>query len=216
MSVSNSAATERRSVTVAQELRRLRPLPGDILLFHHPERLRSVLISLCTASPYYHVGIYAGNGEVIEARLPAVVKRNLYHEKDGYRFVVLRAPHREAGIAALNWAREHIGARYDLGSLFRWALARILHRPSLCGCNREGCYVCGNFVVIAYQAAGVDLFPGRAPAEIVPADFAPLLHQMRRPIGNARRYAGRRSICLSSATLLDARSASSSLMTPAL
>ena len=208
--------TKTRGAVVASELRRLRPLPGDILLFHHPERLRSTVISFCTGSPYYHVGIYSGEGNVIEARLPKVVERNLFTDLDGYRFVVLRAPNRAAGQRAVAWARAHVGADYDLKSLFRWTLAHLLHRPSLCGCTSDSAYVCGNFVVRAYQAAGIDLFPGRSAAEIIPADFKPLLHRMRRPVALSGHYAGRRSICLSSATLLEARSASSSLMTPAL
>jgi len=202
-----------RRDTVLRELRCLRPLPGDILLFYHPERLRSALICLLTRSPFYHVGIYAGSGDVIEARLPCVIRRNLYGKEDGFRFVVLRAPSRRAARAALDWAEKRIGARYDLISVVLWALGRLFGLPSLCRC-RPNCYVCGNFVVSAYRAAGLDWFPGRGPAEIVPADFAPLLRRMRRVPASA--YAGRRSICLSSATLLEARRASSSLTTPAL
>jgi hypothetical protein len=168
--------------TVAHALRRLRPLPGDILLFHHPERLRSHLITLFTRSPYYHVALYAGRGDVIEARIPRVVRRNLFTQKDGFRFVVLRAPSRASGRRALAWAERRLGAPYDLRSVSLWVLGRILHLPTLCRKCSESQFVCGNFVVQAFAAAGINLFPGRPSAEIVPADFGPLVHQMRRAV----------------------------------
>ena len=219
-------------------MRLLNPLPGDILLFHHPERFRSLMISLFTGSPYYHVALYAGDGEVIEARLPRVVKRSLYFEQDGYRFVVLRAPSTRARQEAMAWATERIGAPYDLRSVLFWGIGHLMHIPALRRLCPPDRYVCGNFVVRAYTAAGVTLFPNRCAEEIMPGDFASLAHcgrhtrlakESRRaipadtppgrsadPFPIAPDQAGRRSICLSSAMLPEDLSASSSLTIPAL
>jgi hypothetical protein len=163
-----------REETVAEEIARMRPEPGDILLFHQPERFRSRLICWFTRSPFYHVGIYAGEGKVIEARIPEVMCRDLYRQKDGFRFIVLRAPHRDAGKAALGWAESKIGIRYDVRSLTLLVLSRLTGLR-LCRCSQDTeqeQFICGNFVARAFAVAGVTLFPDRNEAEIVPADFA--------------------------------------------
>jgi hypothetical protein len=183
-----------RAETVADALERLRPEPGDILLFHHAERFRSRVIAWFTRSPFYHVGIYAGNGEVIEARIPQVMRRNLRNQLDGYHFLVVRAPDREAGCRALAWAEKRVGARYDLLSLACLVLSRLLGCRALCRIACAGRFVCGSFVVRAFEAAGVDLFPGRCAGEITPSDFRALLRRQRRGDVFAPSAAGTRSL----------------------
>lgn len=173
-------AASPRVETVAEQIERLKPEPGDILLFHHPERFRSRLISWFTRSPFYHVGIYAGNGDVIEARIPEVMRRNLYTERDGYRFVVLRGPNQVKAAMALMWARKQLGARYDLWSLAALVASRLTGRPQICQGLCGDRFICGNFVVRAYAEAGVDLFPGRSANEIAPSDFGVLFRNSRR------------------------------------
>jgi len=53
------------------------PRPGDILLFHHVARLRDLLITMVTHSPFYHTALYAGEGHVIEARPQGVIYNDL-------------------------------------------------------------------------------------------------------------------------------------------
>lgn len=183
----NRSSATRRGAVVAEEIDRLAPRPGDILLFYHPERFRSRLIAWFTRSPFYHVALYEGGGKVIEARIPEVMRRDLYTQRDGFRFVVVPAPSCAARERALAWARERIGAPYHMEGLAIYIVGRTLHLlPLLCRllCPRE-CerFVCGDFVVRAFLAAGITLFPGRHPAEIVPADFACLYRAARRPRG---------------------------------
>jgi hypothetical protein len=168
-----------RAATVRGLLGRLRPEPGDVLLFHGPEKWRGRLISWFTRSRFYHVGIYAGNGHVIEARIPRVVRRDLT-DLDGCRFVVLRAPSAEAGRRALAWAEARVGEPYDLWGVAAAALARVSPRrvaPLLCRLCRAGRHVCGGFVARAFsEGAGVPLLPAArvSDALLVPADFAVL------------------------------------------
>jgi hypothetical protein len=171
-----------RIEAVAQQINQQRPEPGDILLFYRPERFRSRLICWFTRSPFYHVGIYEGDGKVIEARIPEVMRRDLSHEKDAYHFTVLRAPSRVIGRRALLWAQERIGQPYDKKSIGLLALSRLTHLPFCQFRNEDGSerFLCGNFVVRAFSAAGVILFPGRPAEEIIPADFSDLLKQQTR------------------------------------
>lgn len=174
------AAADDRATTVRGLLARLQPRPGDVLLFHEPERWRGRLISWFTRSRFYHIGIYAGGGHVVEARIPAVVRRDLT-DLDGCRFVVLRAPSEEAGRRALAWAEARVGEPYDLWAIAATVLRRFLPwlPPALwrrlC---RAGRHVCGSFVARAFsEGAGAPLLPGRATHEeaiLVPADFAVL------------------------------------------
>src|SRR5207302_10856645 len=85
--------------------------PGDILLFYHPKGL-SKLIAWITMSKFYHVAIYAGDYAVVEARPPGVRKRDLRGPEGGHDFEVIPAP-QGAGGAALKWALEQVGKRYD-------------------------------------------------------------------------------------------------------
>lgn len=66
------------------------PHPGDILLFYRPARKRDYIIQIFTDSPFYHAALYAGEGQVIEAR-PCGVARNDLRGREG-NFVVAPAP----------------------------------------------------------------------------------------------------------------------------
>jgi cell wall-associated NlpC family hydrolase len=168
-----SAAKEKRQAKVRRQIERLAPAPGDILLFYGPERSRSRFICWFTKSRFYHVGVYAGEGKVVEARMPRVVCRNLYHQLDGYRFVVIRAPE-GVGAKVVAWAEAQIGKRYDAPGVLLLALRRLL--PFLpCGNRPLETFVCGSFVVRAFQSAGVNLFPDQHSDHIAPSDFTRLV-----------------------------------------
>lgn len=166
------AARQKRTAQTRRRVARLAPKPGDVLLFYGPERGRSRLICWFTRSRFYHVGIYAGDGKVIEARIPSVICRDLY-DSDGCRFVVIRAPE-NTGNAVLDWARERIGHAYDTRGVIQLGLRRLF--PFLpFGPRPDNAFVCGSFVARAFAHAGVDLFAGRDRDHIAPCDFAALL-----------------------------------------
>jgi len=120
---------------------------------------------------------------VIEARIPAVVRRDLT-ALDGCRFIVIRAPSEEAGRRALAWAEARVGEPYDLWAIAATVLRRLLPVAPCglwCRLCRAGRHVCGSFVARAFsEGAGVPLLPDRASGEealLVPADFAVLVQR---------------------------------------
>jgi len=168
--------------------------PGDILLFYRATGL-SRLITWFTRSPFYHVGICAGNGLVVEARPRGVVVRDLSDPADGSTFVVISAPGgREAGEAALRWADSRVGSRYDVFGAASIVLETVFKRLRL-NYAAGSRFTCGELVTQAYLHAGVDLFNGHDPERILPRYFArflpPLLEDRLRE--QARLLSLRRS-----------------------
>ncbi len=153
-------------------------LPGDILLFRHASGL-SRIIPWVSGSRYHHVGLYAGEGFVIESRVTGVVKRDLNAAKVRLRFRVIPAPGGpEVGKRALEWAQTQVGSPYAYGSIIALVLDRWLER--LLGSvdivwRQKDRVSCGELVVQAFQAAGVELFPGAEPEQVAPWDFVHLL-----------------------------------------
>src|SRR5947209_4437504 len=95
---------------VAEAGQEIQPKPGDILLFHHIARLRDLLITMVTHSPFYHTALYAGDRQVVEARPQGVIHSDLGGREHNY--VVLPAPEGK-GEAALAWAKTQLGAKFD-------------------------------------------------------------------------------------------------------
>ena len=158
----------------------LKASPGDILLFHHARGLNR-LITLLSGSPYHHVGLYAGQGWVIESRIGGVSKRDLNAANVRLRFRVIPAPGGpEVGRVALAWAEKHMGERYAYGSIIALVLDRLLERvfghQDIVWRQRDR-VSCGEFVAQAFEVAGVTLFPGEDPEEVAPWDFARLLRK---------------------------------------
>lgn len=151
------------------------PNPGDILLFHNAKGLNK-LITAFTHSPFYHVGIYAGEGTAIEARTPGVQHNELKDRAGNY--VVAPAPHGK-GEAALAWAKEQIGDAYDKLDVLVIILDRLCRFAHL-NYTSKNKYSCGEFVAAAFHSAGVPLFPERDLGSVVPGDFAILLPEPSR------------------------------------
>ena len=148
------------------------PQPGDILLFHRARKWNR-LITWFTHSPYYHAAIYAGDDHVVEARPRGVVCRDLNGPDGDKAFDVIPAPGGK-GQEALDWARAQLGSKYDKGDVAALVLERIcsrLHLSRQC----EDKFSCGELVALAFEQAGVEMFPNREARQIVPADFAPML-----------------------------------------
>lgn len=152
------------------------PDPGDILLFYDPKGI-SRFITLFTRSPFYHVAVYAGSDEVIEAIPSGVVRRNINPEGRVRRHVVIPAPNGK-GPTALAWAQSKIGDGYDpknlAGLLFDRVLAHL--RVNVVMGDR---YTCGELVACAFEEAREPLFPDIDAADAMPKDFARLLPKSR-------------------------------------
>lgn len=152
--------------------------PGDILLFRHASGINR-FIRMFSGSPYHHVGLFAGGQWVIEARITGVIKRDLSRAKVRLRFRVIPAPGGPlVGRAALDWAQEQIGKRYAFGSIFALVIDRLIERTigrvDVVWRQRDR-VSCGELVAQAYEAAGVQLFPGLESEEVAPWDFVRLL-----------------------------------------
>lgn len=143
------------------------PEPGDILLFHNAKGMNRIITGF-TGSPFYHAALYAGDGEVLEATTPGVVRRDLRGRQ--HDFVVAPAPEGR-GKEALAWAETQIGDAYDtmdiavivVDRLCRWI--HFNYTPN----NK---YSCGEFVATAFDKAGVRLVPNRDLGDVVPGDLA--------------------------------------------
>ena len=154
------------------------PQPGDILLFYNSYGLGR-FITTFTRSPFYHVALFAGGTELIEAGPKGVVRRDLRSREGGHQFVVVRAPEGK-GPAALQWAHSKLGDGYDAKDLVIIALDRIFMHLHLNYAPGDR-FTCGEFVASAFEQAGIRLFGDTKAADIVPADFAKLLapHERR-------------------------------------
>ncbi len=154
--------------------------PGDILLFRHASGW-SRLIPFLSGSRYHHVGLYAGNGWVVESRVTGVVKRDLEAAKVRLRVRVMPAPGGpEVGRRALAWAETQVGVPYAYGSIVALMVDRLLE--PLFGSvdviwRQRDRVSCAQLVVQAYEAAGVTLFPGAEPEQVAPWDFELLLRR---------------------------------------
>ncbi len=134
------------------------------------------LITGFTASPFYHAALYAGDNTVVEANTPGVLRRELRGRKEP--FVVVPAP-KGKGKLALTWAKTQIGDAYDdldIAVIILDRLCRLLHFHY----TPQGKFTCGEFIAVAFDKAGVRLFPEQELSEIVPGDFARLMPSAER------------------------------------
>jgi cell wall-associated NlpC family hydrolase len=145
------------------------PRAGDLLLFYGGCKL-GWWIERATRSPFYHVALYDRDGHVIDAVPRGVVRRHVADGTTGKRFVVARAP-AGAGEAALAWAKTQVGRPFDALGMFVLLASLPLKRPPL-PYRPTRRFTCSHLVAEAFLHAGVELFPGRGPALIVPGDFA--------------------------------------------
>jgi hypothetical protein len=98
------------------------------------------------------------------------VRRDLREREGGHTWTVIPAP-QGRGAEALAWARTQLGAKFDRLDLLVILLDRIVMRLKI-HYEPMGKYSCAEFVVRAYAAAGVTLFPGTSASDAEPADFA--------------------------------------------
>jgi uncharacterized protein YycO len=146
--------------------------PGDILLFYRPQGLTK-LIAVATRSPYYHVAIGVGDDTVIEA-IPSGVACRDVNPVGRKRCFVTIAPPEGTRAAAVAWAQTQIGAGYDSRNMLGLVLDLMLAHVHVNYVAGDG-YTCGEFVALAFERAGVRLFPDIDAADVLPADFARFL-----------------------------------------
>jgi uncharacterized protein YycO len=147
------------------------PQPGDLLLFSDATKMGRV-IPWFTSSRYYHVAIYEGNGNVLEARPGGVVRRDITKEPNQV-FRVIPMPE-AAAQKALDAARSCLNLRYDVigvGFIILRHYFPRLHLPF----ETHSSYSCGEFVLTSWRRAGLDLLPDADPTTVIPADFQPFL-----------------------------------------
>ena len=146
---------------------------GDILLFHNAKGINKFITGL-TSSPFYHVALYSGDGNVVEAITSGVVIGDLRgREKD---YVVVSSP-QGRGEEAMRWAETQIGDGYDfmdLAFIFLERICKVIHF-NYTSSNK---YSCGEFVATAYDKAGVHNYPKSVLSEVIPGDFAQFLHSI--------------------------------------
>ena len=142
--------------------------PGDILVFSRPHRWADYLIKLLTRSRYYHVGIYAGRGSVVEARPKGVLLDTIGERGSG--LLVVAAPG-NAGDSALRWAMTQLGAPFDNYDYLVMILEHVFIHLHI-NYTPRGRYSCTELVAKAFLQAGVNLFPGKEIDDLEPKDFA--------------------------------------------
>ncbi len=144
---------------------------GDILLFGPDGTIGAQVIEFVTRSHYHHTAIYDGEGMVIEAMPEGVMRRPL-----GNRRVTGIRPNVPAASreAVADWARNHVGDKYDTRGLFLIAFDRIFPGLRLGGPPSHR-FSCAVFVADAYMQEGYDLLPNQRWQDLVPADFIELI-----------------------------------------
>ena len=150
----------------------MNPKPGDICLFYNARGICR-LITWFTKSRFYHVGIYDGDEHVVESRPVGVIRRDLRKANDP-DYVVIPTP-QDKGTKALEWARTQIGDNYDVPGVMVLVLERLFTNLHINYKPPQSRFSCGQFVLCAFQEAGVELLPDQEPETAVPADFEELL-----------------------------------------
>ena len=150
--------------------------PGDILLFQRARGLNRI-ITWFSRSRFYHVGLYAGETFVVEARPVGVVRRDLSLPGNDGHFRVIAAPPGK-GRAALRWAEKQIGDGYAPFSVLTLVCDRLFRNWNI-NITQPDQYSCGELVAESFAESGVALFPGRANEQVAPWDFARFLPAAR-------------------------------------
>lgn len=109
---------------------------------------------------------------MLEARPSGVVRRDLRKETNMV-FRVIPMPE-DAAPKALEYVRCCLGANYDILDVVFIILRQYLPELRFTYSNHNS-FVCSELVVLAWRNAGLDLFPDKVAATIIPADFEKFL-----------------------------------------
>ena len=104
-------------------------IEGDIIMAIHTTNLISRLIARFDHGTWSHVGLYSGDGTILEAIPAGVVERDIevYHDHayrlGAYRAIGLPIESRDATVS---WMRSKPGARYNIRGVMRLAVLKSL------------------------------------------------------------------------------------------
>ena len=148
--------------------------PGDILLVEGRRRV-SFVIQKVTSSPWSHVTLYVGKGQVIEAEDHGVILSPLTkYAAHNIRLCVPRYATESDRERVVEMTRESLGRSYDLTNV-RNLLASYFasqREPGVFLGNLEECQeMCSGLIARAYEAVGHPVLPNRHFSQIVPRDF---------------------------------------------
>lgn len=159
-------------------------LPGDLLLFVASPKvsllerfISSVELLLGKGNEpqtYYHVAVYVGNGNVVEAVWPRAHKVPLYLNKS---FDVYRLKDEDDCLATLaaEYACKEVGEYYDIVYFCSFGLWKLKHAK-----------ICSSLAWTAYKKAGKELkYPGKfiTPEALGASPDLKLFYKYRIPNG---------------------------------
>lgn len=147
---------------------------GDIVLIEGRRRI-SWVVQKITSSPWSHVGLYVGSGQLLEAEdhgveLCPVMK----YAEHNIRLCTPRGLDETARAVVVDLASESLGRRYDRTNVRNLMLAYFARarRPREFIGNLEECQeMCSSLIARAFEALNYPILPNRHPSQIVPRDF---------------------------------------------
>jgi uncharacterized protein YycO len=135
------------------------------LIFSTTNKPVGRIISFFTKNPYSHVGIYAGSGDVIEARYKKGVKKtkidSILGDEDHYKVLIIRPTLKNKQVMTiLEYAHDKIGQEYDVWQIvqFFWKILRHRVGKSSMDDKRDE-FICYELVSRAFLRAGVRFGP---------------------------------------------------------
>lgn len=159
-----------------------RPLPGDFGLCRISGFTGACISAgqraIGSGSYYTHAFIYVGNGEVIQAQPGGVARVMLAEALDGRKRVAY-SDYELTGFQRSTVVRNAVAL---LGTPYSFLDYPAIGAARLLGCkgfedyvSTTGHMICSQLVDICYRRAGIELFPGRIPGDVVPGDLARLI-----------------------------------------
>jgi cell wall-associated NlpC family hydrolase len=132
-------------------------------------------------APVQHALVYVGDGRVVQAMpdgaegIPLEEASPVVQWSTG---LIDLTPEQREGISLL--ALQLVGTPYSFLDYVSIALERLGVRPKFIRDHvaSTGHLICSQLVVLAYERAGVDLFPGTFPGDCTPGDLYKLLKEL--------------------------------------
>lgn len=148
--------------------------PGDVLLIEGRRRI-SFVVQKITSSPWSHVTLYIGKGQIIEAEDHGVVLSPLMkYAEHNIRLCVARGVDPAARELVVEHAKESLGRSYDVANIRNLLLSYLASQRNqrvFLG-NLEECQeMCSGLIARAFEAVGHPVIPNRHYSQIVPRDF---------------------------------------------
>ncbi len=148
--------------------------PGDVLLVEGRRRI-SFAIQKITSSPWSHVTLYVGNGQIIEAEDRGVILSPLMkYAEHNIRLCVPRNARPQDRARVVELSQASLGRSYDVTNVRNLFLSYFAsqRQPHVYLGNLEECQeMCSGLIARAYAEVGYPVLPRRHYTQIVPRDF---------------------------------------------